>query len=887
MSAETFVNYRPRVLGSMMLRPGFGYIGQTYLNGANGKIRNLPFVFASDDTSMIEMSAGIMRIWINDVVLTRPATNSAVTNGTFTGNIVGWTDASDVGGAIAYAATNLLALTGNGTARAIARQQVAVNALFQGIEHGLKVIIERGPVSFRIGSAAGLDDYFTTATLDTGQHSLSFTPGASFWVEFESTLARVVRVSNCTVEIQTFFGNPFPKVVQITTPYTEADLANLRIDQSADVIFIACAGFQQRKIERRGTRPGARSWSFVLYKPDDGPFLLVNTGATTITPSALTGNGTLTASRPLFKSTHVGALFEVDSQGQQVVKSIAAENTFSNAITVTGVGTSRQISIDIAGTFVATVTLQRSPDNVTWTDVQTWTTPQHPATYTDGLDNQIIYYRVGVKVGNYTSGTVNLILVFAGGSIRGICRVVGFTSSTVVDMEVLKDFGGTVASLFWNEGAWSDQRGWPTSVGFHEGRLCWAGKNGIWASVSDGYTSFDEDTIGDSGPIARTVGSGPVDIINWILSLQRMVLGAQGAEISCRSNNLDEPLTPTNFNLKASSTQGSAAVEALKIDHRGIFVQRGGTRVFEITLDYQNYAFDYSSTQLTALIPEIGQPSIVRLGLQRQIDSIVHAVRSDGIVAQMLYDKVEQVNCWYLTQSDGAGGLIEDICVLPKASPGVEDQVYIVTKRTVNGATVRYLEKQALESECIGGSLCKLADAHLSYSGVPITVVTGLDHLEGQKVVVWADGVDVGTNSDGTLAYTVAGGQITLVAAASNIVVGLPYTAQWKSGKLVQLQSPIGSSLPDNALIGELGLIMANVHAKGVKYGPDFDNLDDLPGFEEAALAVDPNAVRATYDSQSFPFAGSWFSDSRICLQSKAPRPAIIQALIAEVETSG
>ena len=115
--------------------------------------------------------------------------------------------------------------------------------------------------------------------------------------------------------------------------------------------------------------------------------------------------------------------------------------------------------------------------------------------------------------------------------------------------------------------------------------MWWAGINGVWGSVSDAYDSFDETLTGDAGPINRTIGSGPVDTINWILSLQRLVLGAQGAEWLAKSSSLDEPLTPTNFNLKTASTQGSGAVDPIKIDQGGVFVNRSGTRVYELAFD--------------------------------------------------------------------------------------------------------------------------------------------------------------------------------------------------------------------------------------------------------------------------------------------------------------
>jgi hypothetical protein len=35
---------------------------------------------------------------------------------------------------------------------------------------------------------------------------------------------------------------------------------------------------------------------------------------------------------------------------------------------------------------------------------------------------------------------------------------------------VITDLGGTAATDVWAEGEWSDYRGWPTAVAFHEGR---------------------------------------------------------------------------------------------------------------------------------------------------------------------------------------------------------------------------------------------------------------------------------------------------------------------------------------------------------------------------------------------------------------------------------
>src|SRR3990167_4598954 len=616
LSAEIMLNWIPRVLGSMSLRPGMQHIGAT---ASNAEAKYVPFIFATDDTALVEFTDSVMRVWIDDVLLTRVSVSTTITNGTFAGNITGWTDGSDSGGTIAWESGNYMNLTGNGTARAIGYQALTVSSADQTKEHGIKIVIERGPVTFKVGTSLGDDSLVSEASLDEGAFSFGVTPGTTtIYLQFISTAAYKVLVQNCTIESA--------GVVTITSPYQDTDLDNIRFDQSADTIFLACAGYAQQKIERRGTRPGARSWGISLYMVPDGPFITQNFTPTTLTASALTGDITITASRPLFNASHVDAMFQMTNQVAGVDASIAAQNTFTTGVKVTGSGSDRSVTVTLTGTWVATVVLQSSPDNSTWSDVPGYTWNGNvTGPYLDGLDGQTRYYRIGVKTGGYTSGTVNASLTFTSGTLDGVFHITGFTSNLSVSAQVHRDIGSTSATAIWREGAWSDVRGWPTAVLLQEGRLWWAGQNGLVGTISDNYFSMDEDVTGDSGPINRPLGSGPVDTINWVMGLQRIILGAQGAEFTVKSSAFDTPLTPTDFTIKKASTQGSGAVPALIIDQRGVFVDRSATKVFEVVFDIQTY--EYSSNDLTAIVPELGVPGIVRMAVQRKPDTRIHCVR--------------------------------------------------------------------------------------------------------------------------------------------------------------------------------------------------------------------------------------------------------------------
>ncbi|MBU1235098.1 MAG: hypothetical protein KKC77_19595, partial [Proteobacteria bacterium] len=816
------------------------YIGNTK---SNNSARFVPFVFATNDTALIEFTASVMRVWVNDALVTRPTATATV------GAFSTWTDADE---GTASSVVNGTTLEFNGDGSGAARRYVAVTTASQNIEHALRVVIARGPVTIRVGTSATDDSYINETELGQGTHSLSFTPTGTFYITLMARQVRLSVATSCAIEAA--------GVMEIPTDYsTAAYLSALRTDQSGDVVFCACAGLQQQMVERRSTT----SWSIVDYLPEDGPFKAINTGPITLSSSGLSGNVTITASKPLFRTGNIGGLYKLVSEGQEVSSTIAAENTFTDPIEVTGVGSDRTFTITLAGTWAggSVVTLQRSIGAVgSWSDVDlgSWTADS-TSTFADELDNQIVYYRIGIKTGDFGGGADSIAcgLTIATGSADGVVRLTAFISPTSASAEVLSTLGGLTATDLWYEGDWSDQNGWPSAVALHEGRLWWAGLAKLWGSITDAYASFNPDIEGDSGTISRSIGAGPVDTISWMASNQRLLVGTTGSEYSARASTLDEPLSPTAFVIKPASNQGCADVDAVKVDNRCIYVQRNGNKIYELSFDTRWY--DYSAKDLTAIIPEIGSPGIVRIAMQRQQDTRIHCVRSDGTVAINVQDRNEDMFAWCDVETDG---IVEDAVVLPGVSGEQDDHVYYVVNRTINGSTVRYLEKWAQQDECEGGTVNKQADAFIHVSQIASKTVNGLSHLEGEAVVVWADGADVGTETDYTQTYTVSGGSITLAAAAAEIIVGLPYTAPFQSMKLGSPTNNMPTVLTHHKNANHIGLVLADTHKKGLRFGPDFDNLDSMPDMELGKQTT--TEVWVEYDEEMIEFPGTWNTDTRV-----------------------
>lgn len=870
LSAQIQTNWMPRSLGSMMLRPGTAWIDST---NSNNKAAHVPFMKSISDTAIIELTNQLMRVRVNEQIISRVSVATAVNNGTFAGSITGWTNSDEAGATSQFSAApfvgypnNYMSLKGNGSgSRAIESQSVTVAGGDIGKEHALRVVVAKGYVTFRIGTSLGDDSYVNAIVLPPGTYSLAFTPTGNFVIEVTANTPYASLISSMTVEAA--------GAMTITAPWLLADLPLVRFDQSEDIVYLSCDGYQQYKIERIGN---PRSWSIVQYLSDDGPFQVINTDQSiSLSPSALTGDITITSSIPFFKQGHVGALFRIASVGQNIGASIGGANQFSNPIEVTGVGTSRQLTVILSGTFGATWSLQRSVgDTNSWTTISTGTTGGD-ISFNDGFDNQIMYYRVGIELGNYTSGSLIVSMSFPAGGITGIARVTGYSGNTTVQAQVLVAFGSTGGATTWSQGKWSPLNGYPTAVNLYEGRLWWFGNDSTDGSVTDAYSSYDDTVIGNSAPISKNIGSGPVENICWGLGVQRLLLGGEMREFSIRSSYLDEPLTSTDFNIKSSSTRGSAKIAPVQIDTNAIFAQRGDVTTMNnmigqrlIQMSYQgNYGqVDYSSTDLTVLCPELVAIGIVKIAVQRKIDTRIHVLLADGTVAICIYDPVENLKAFVLFTTTGN---VEDIFVMPG---GVEDKVYYVINRTINGSTVRYLERWALESECIGGTLNKNIDSHVIIAnGSPSTAISA-PSLAGKTCVFWADGLD-----QGLITLNSSGVGVSPVAY-TNGIIGIGYTAPFQSAKLAFAEQR-GTALNQTKSIDHIGVVLANTHSQGLQYGSDFSNLDPLPLIKDGTT-YPVGTIWGSFDEEVFEFNGKWDTDSRLCLQAASPRPCNILSVV-------
>jgi hypothetical protein len=869
LAAEDQTNFLCKATGPAFMRPGLQYLTPS---AGNAECMIKEFIFGATDAALLEFSSQALRVFVDDTVVTRAAVSSTVTNGDFS-SATGWTT-TGVDGGTAVISGGKLTLNANNV-NAIAKCGRSVSTSSPGIEHALRVVVDRGPVTFRCGSSTGADDYIADTELATGTHSLAFTPSGSYYVQFSSTNIIINRIVD-SIQVEA------AGIMSLPTPWFLADLTNIRIAQSADVCYVACAGIQQRRIERRSQR----SWSVCLYVCDDGPFQASGRASIRLRPLALNGNTALQSNAAYFTADHVGAMFKLSHSGQYVRQNLSSADSYTDPIRVSGISTGvndRNFTVTLTGTWVGTVTLERSYDgpDTGFVFVKSWTANTVETTG-DTDDNSIYWYRVGFRPSEYTSGTVTAQIVYDGGGGYGICRVTAFTSSTLVSVEVLKSFKREEYTLDWSEGEWSDNAIWPSAVVLSDGRLWWSGQDRIWGSVSDAFASFDEETEGDSGPISRSIATGGVNDTKWLLSLQRLLVGTEGAVATVKSSSLDEPLTPTNFGIRDSSTTGAASIDPIKVDARGIFVERAGSALLELTFD--GTASDYNATQISKLTTDIFASGVCSIAIQRRPDTRIWLCMNDGTAVAMVYEADQEVLAFIPMETDGD---FESVAVLPDL---VQDRVYFSVKRTINGSDVRYIEKMAMDSEARPTTLCKVMDSFKSGTNGPAstTIAVGT-HLAGEAVAVWADGEPLETSRGVPATFTVdVSGNITVPATVTNWVAGLPYQARYKSARLAY-GGDIGTAMLQKKTVDSVGLVLTDFVRQGLKIGASFDDpyrpLDNLPIMADGATQSDivSSVIR---DEQAIPFAGEWNTDSRVCIACQSPYTGTLLGLVLTITTN-
>lgn len=462
---------------------------------------------------------------------------------------------------------------------------------------------------------------------------------------------------------------------ELVSPYDADDVFELKTAQQADTMYITHPDYEPRKMIRYGDT----NWTIGAVSFDPPPFMDENTSTTTLTPSAASGTITLTASTATFDADHVGSSWKISGMDTKS-RSVDAENQFTDYVTIDD-GEDIIYTIDGSG-WTATVTLQRSFDGgSTWLDYLNYTS-NVSTSFTEVRDE--VLYRIGVKTGNFTSGTISVSV--SKSSQFGYVEVSSVVSDTVVSGTVIQTLPSTSATTDWAEGAWSDYRGYPTCVTFWEGRLVFGGTyyqpQTIWASQVDDYENFETGT-GDDDSYNYTLVSNSVNTIRWMVAQSYLFVGTIAAEFKVGSS--DAPTTPSNVNVQLQTTNGVADIPALIVEHLILFIQKGRTKLKTLSYDYQIDKF--RTKDLSARADHLFEEYVGQMAYASRPIPTLYIIRDDGYMITSTFIPEHGVVAFAKQVTDGD---FESVAVIPG---GDRDEVWVVVQRNINGSDTRYIEQ--------------------------------------------------------------------------------------------------------------------------------------------------------------------------------------------------
>lgn len=407
----------------------------------------------------------------------------------------------------------------------------------------------------------------------------------------------------------------------------------------------------------------------------------------------------------------------------------------------------------------------------------------------------------------------------------------------------------------------------PRAVGHFEGRRAVGGSQeapqDVWLTVSNTESDLSFHLpIQATDRIKQRIKAKVGCTIRHLLPLGQLLVLTDTAEIQVSPVNTDA-LTPDSFAARAQSYVGAAPVQPEVMDKAALFAGARGGRIFEI--GYQNDLGGFLANDICIRAQHLFDGlslSIVQLAVQRAPVPILWAVSSDGRLLGCTYIPAQQVLAWHQHATDG---FVESVSV---GTEGREDRVYLVVRRTVNGSTVRYIERTAPMSPPASFAGHWFLDCALQRTGSPVTSIAGLSHLEGRTVAVFADGL-VQTPK------VVASGTIQLDAAASTVLVGLPMTAQLQTLPAAFPIEGAGGARPKSVNRVWLRVDGSAPFTVGISF-------DAAELFVPDELAELPPGQAFTGEV-SLRVGNSWGPDGTVCVQQTAPLPLTIVSLTAEM----
>ena len=451
----------------------------------------------------------------------------------------------------------------------------------------------------------------------------------------------------------------------------------------------------------------------------------------------------------------------------------------------------------------------------------------------------------------------------------GLYGYIGQTTGlSIVDDNISPDLGKTPPlydSVFGGAGEY------PGAVSYFEQRRCFAGTTNkpqnIWMTKSGTESNMSYSLpIRDDDRIAFRVAAREANTIRHIVPLTQLLLLTSSAEWRVTSVNSDA-ITPSTISVRPQSYVGSSNVQPVIINNTLIYGAARGGHVRELAYNWQASGFITGDLSLRA--PHLFDTfDIVDMAYAKAPQPMVWFVSTSGRLLGLTYVPEQQVGAWHWHDTDG----VFESCTV--VAEGGEDVLYCVIRRTINGASVRYVERMA-SRQFVNQADAFFVDCGATYSGVPADVISGLGHLEGKKVSILADGAVHPQR-------VVTGGSITLDNAASKVHIGLPIEADLQTLPLaVQLQD---GSFGQGRFKNVNKVWLRVYRSSGIFVGPSANELTEAKQRTTENYGAPP-----ALKSEEIPLVltPSWADSGTVFIRQADPLPLTVVSLTVEVALGG
>lgn len=693
--------------------------------------------------------------------------------------------------------------------------------------------------------------------------AFEFSVTQAYILEFGDQYIRFYRNNG---QIQTA-GSPY----EVSSPYLEADLFQLRFTQNADTLFITHPSYEPRTL----SRTGHTSWTLSTITFLDGPYLPLNTTATTLTPSAATGSGvTLTASAVTginndtgFKSTDVGRQIRI------------REGSTWGYVTITG----------FTSTTVVTVTVNQTLTNTSaksfWR-LGVWsTTTGFPAVSTFhedrlgfagntntpqriDLSNTGDYYNFAPSALDGTVVATNaLSFTFNASDVNVVRWIVsdekGLLAGTVGNAWLVRpssqgealsptNITAKPSTAFGSANVQALKIGSPVLFVQRAGRKI---RELQYFFDSDGFRATDVTLLAEhvtqSGIVEMTWQKEPQPIL-WCVRADGTLLGMTYERdvdtfkvgwhrhiLGGRSNAADAQAVVESVAVIPSSDE--SRYELWAVVKRYI---NGATVRY---VEYMEKVFDDSVEQKDAFFLDSGLTYDVPLTITNVTSSTHATVTTSGSHSFSLGDKVLVSKVLGMSELNGESfqvGSTTTFTFLLNSLSGSPVNTSSYTAYVASGEVRKY-----------------------------VTTISGLDHLNGETVDILADGAVLPSK-------VVSSGTIALTSSATTVHAGLGYESD---GKMLRLNAGAadGTAIGKTQRTHRIGVMLHR--SLGFKIGTSFDSLETLTFRTTADELTRAPALFTGIKSETLE--ADYDFENQFCFRQDQPLPCMLLAIMPQMHT--